>query len=111
MKESTDSVARLVGCMVSAQLNKKRDAELASKLLNDVLSICVLLLAHCHEIQGPDFDQRPFLRLLISSYIEVNKKAPALNPVISFRYKSHGFTLVFFSVCVCVCVCVHQVEY
>ena len=108
MKESTDSVARLVACMVSAQLNKKGHAELASKLLNDVLSICVLLLAHCHEIQGPNFDQRPFLRLFISAYTEVNKKAPALNPVISFRYKSHGFTLVFF--CVCVCVCVHQVE-
>ena len=95
MKESTDSVARLVACMVSAQLNKKGHVEVASKLLSDVLSVCVLLLAHCHEIQGPNFDQRPFLRLFISAYIEVNKKAPSLNPVISFRYKKESY----FSLC------------
>ncbi|KAI9271555.1 CCR4-Not complex component, Not1-domain-containing protein [Phascolomyces articulosus] len=84
MKESTDSVARLIACMVSVQVNKKGNADAASSLLNDALSVCVLLLAHCHEVQGRDFDQRPFLRLFISSYIEVNKKAPALNPVVSF---------------------------
>ncbi|KAI7858510.1 CCR4-Not complex component, Not1-domain-containing protein [Circinella umbellata] len=97
MKESTDSVARLVACMVSAQLNKKGHVEVASKLLSDVLSVCVLLLAHCHEIQGPNFDQRPFLRLFISAYIEVNKKAPSLNPVISFSIRPTVFPGFAFS--------------
>ncbi|KAI9496644.1 CCR4-Not complex component, Not1-domain-containing protein [Zychaea mexicana] len=84
MKESTDSVAKLVACMVSVQATKKGHPEAAAKLLTDALSVCVLLLAHCHEVQGREFDQRPFLRLFISSYIEVSKKAPALNPVVSF---------------------------
>ncbi|KAI8149734.1 CCR4-Not complex component, Not1-domain-containing protein [Fennellomyces sp. T-0311] len=84
MKESTDSVARLVACMVAVQANKRDQAETAIKLLSNALSICVLLLAHCHEVQGSSFDQRPFLRFFISSYIEVSKRVPNLCPITTF---------------------------
>ena len=85
MKESTDAVARLVACMVAIQADKRDQPDAATKLLSNALSICVLLLAHCHEIQGSSFDQRPFLRFFISSYIEVSKRVPNLNPITTFR--------------------------
>lgn len=35
-------------------------------LLNKVLSVIVLVMSHHHEVGGPRFDQRPFLRLFSS---------------------------------------------
>lgn len=42
------------------------------KMISHVLSVIVLVIAHQHENQNVHFNQKPFLKLLSSLFIELN---------------------------------------
>ena len=42
-------------------------------MISHVLSVVVLVLAHQHENLGPQFNQKPFLKLLSALFIELNQ--------------------------------------
>lgn len=42
-------------------------------MISHILSVVVLVLAHQHETLGVHFNQKPFLKLLSSLFIEMNQ--------------------------------------
>ena len=85
IKDSTDSVARLFASMTVAQEPGDGKDDNRTKFLYDALSVIVLMLASHHQAQENNFDQRPFLRLLLSTFIEVTKTAADINAIVPFR--------------------------
>lgn len=81
-----DSVTKLFSAMV---IEEKRSDEAKVKLLNDALSVMILVLSHHHENRGVNFNQKPFLRLFASLFDEISKirtKSIDASALITFRY-------------------------
>lgn len=85
IKDSTDSVARLFAFMTMSQDSSNDKDDNRTKFLYDALSVIVLMLASHHQSQEHNFDQRPFLRLLLSTFIEISKAAVDINAIVPFR--------------------------
>ncbi|KAI8357332.1 CCR4-Not complex component, Not1-domain-containing protein [Choanephora cucurbitarum] len=64
-----DAYAKLVGCMVSAQQNTTEQLKIASY----ALSVAVLVLSNQYEHQQTQFNQKPFLKLLSSLFVELHQ--------------------------------------
>lgn len=80
-----DSVTKLVSTMV---IEEKSSDKAKVKLLNDALSVMILVLSHHHETRGVNFNQKPFLRLFASLYNEISKirtKSIDASALITFR--------------------------
>ncbi|CEP18731.1 hypothetical protein [Parasitella parasitica] len=60
--------------LVSAMVMEERESDKAKvKLLNDALSVMILVLSHHHQSRGVEFNQKPFLRLFASLFSEIGK--------------------------------------
>lgn len=66
--QSIDAYTKLIGYMV--RLQESNMAKI--KMISHVLSVIVLVIAHQHENQNIHFNQKPFLKLLSSLFIELN---------------------------------------
>jgi CCR4-NOT transcription complex subunit 1 len=66
-QQSMDAYTKLVGYMVRIQDNYTSKITMVSH----VLSIAVLVLAHQHESLNTQFNQKPFLKLFTSLFIEL----------------------------------------
>lgn len=80
-----DSVTKLVSAMV---IEEKGSDKAKVKLLNDALSVMILVLSHHHENRGVNFNQKPFLRLFASLFNEISKirtKSIDASALITFR--------------------------
>ncbi|KAI8088056.1 CCR4-Not complex component, Not1-domain-containing protein [Gilbertella persicaria] len=66
--QSMDAYSKLIGLMVQAQ--EGYSAKL--KMISQVFSVVVLVLAHHYEYQHVQFNQKPFLKLLCSLFVELN---------------------------------------
>lgn len=80
-----DSVTKLVSAMV---IEEKNSDKAKVKLLNDALSIMILVLSQHHENRGVNFNQKPFLRLFASLFSEISKirtKSIDASALITFR--------------------------
>jgi CCR4-NOT transcription complex subunit 1 len=66
--QAIEAYTKLIGCMLHLQNNSTVKVTMASQ----VLSVVVLVLAHHHENQNLHFNQKPFLKLLSSLFIELN---------------------------------------
>lgn len=66
--QAIESYTKLIGFMVRSQSNTTAKVTMASQ----VLSVVVLVLAHHHESQNVHFNQKPFLKLFSSLFIELN---------------------------------------
>ncbi|KAF7724662.1 hypothetical protein EC973_000834 [Apophysomyces ossiformis] len=74
-----DAFTKLVTYMVLVETGNEEnedDSEAKLKLLSDVLSVIVLLLAHQHETQGANFNQKAFSRILSSLLSDITKVLP-----------------------------------
>ncbi|KAI9261911.1 CCR4-Not complex component, Not1-domain-containing protein [Helicostylum pulchrum] len=67
--QSIDAYTKLVGYMVRLQENYTSKITMTTH----VLSVVVLVLAHQHETLSTQFNQKPFLKLLSSLFIELNQ--------------------------------------
>ncbi|KAI7871980.1 CCR4-Not complex component, Not1-domain-containing protein [Mucor mucedo] len=67
--QSIDAYTKLVGYMIRIQDNYTSKITMATH----VLSVAVLVLAHQHETLNTQFNQKPFLKLLSSLFIELNQ--------------------------------------
>ncbi|KAL7319889.1 CCR4-NOT core subunit cdc39 [Mucor circinelloides] len=65
-----DSFTKLVSAMV---IEEKTSDKAKVKLLNDALSVMILVLSHHHQNRGVEFNQKPFLRLFASLFNEISK--------------------------------------
>lgn len=65
-----DSYTKLISAMV---IEEKESDSAKIRLLNDALSVMILVLSYHHENKGIEFNQKPFLRLFSSLFNEVNK--------------------------------------
>ncbi|KAK4521394.1 chaperone ATPase hsp78 [Mucor velutinosus] len=66
--QAIDAYTKLIGYMVRLQENNMARI----KMISHVLSVIVLVIAHQHENQSIHFNQKPFLKLLSSLFIELN---------------------------------------
>jgi CCR4-NOT transcription complex subunit 1 len=64
-----DSFTKLISAMVLEEASDKNKI----KLLNDALSVMILVLSYHHENRGIEFNQKPFLRLFASLFNEISK--------------------------------------
>lgn len=81
-----DSVTKLISIMV---IEEKSSDKAKVKLLNDALSVMILVLSYHHENRGVEFNQKPFLRLFASLFNEISKiriKTIDASALITFRY-------------------------
>lgn len=81
-----DSFTKLISSMV---IEEKSSDKAKVKLLNDALSVMILVLSHHHEKRGVEFNQKPFLRLFASLFNEISKirtKSIDSSALITFRY-------------------------
>ncbi|EJD53329.1 Not1-domain-containing protein [Auricularia subglabra TFB-10046 SS5] len=60
-----DALSRLIALLVKYHGESSQDS-FKIKLLSKILTIIVLVLAHAHETQGADFQQKPFFRFFSS---------------------------------------------
>ncbi|KAI7901129.1 CCR4-Not complex component, Not1-domain-containing protein [Cokeromyces recurvatus] len=67
-----DSFTKLIIAMVTTE-EENSDIKSKVKLLNNALSVIILVLSHHHESKGVDFNQKPFLRLFASIFNEISK--------------------------------------
>lgn len=80
-----DSVTKLISMMV---IEEKSSDKAKVKLLNDALSVMILVLSYHHENRGVNFNQKPFLRLFASLFNEISKirtKSIDVSALITFR--------------------------
>lgn len=66
--QAIEAYTKLIGFMIRLQTNVTVKVTMASQ----VLSVVVLVLAHHHENQNVHFNQKPFLKLFSSLFIELN---------------------------------------
>ncbi|KAG0175598.1 hypothetical protein DFQ28_005990 [Apophysomyces sp. BC1034] len=76
MIQLIDAFTKLITYMVMVETKNNENGdndEAKLKLLSDALSVIVLLLAHQHEVQGINFNQKPFLRIFSSLFTDISK--------------------------------------
>lgn len=83
--QSIDAYTKLTGYMVRLQENNMSKI----KMISHVLSVIVLVIAHQHENQNVHFNQKPFLKLLSSLFIELN------NATSRDKHAHAGFVTVY----------------
>ncbi|KAI9477922.1 MAG: CCR4-Not complex component, Not1-domain-containing protein [Benjaminiella poitrasii] len=66
--QSIEAYTKLVSFMI-----QQDDRHLKLKMTSHILATLVLVLAHHHERQADQFNQKPFLKLFSSLYIELNQ--------------------------------------
>lgn len=66
---SIDAYSKLIGYLIRIG----EDYKSKITMISHVLSVVVLVLAHQHETLGTQFNQKPFLKLLSSLFIEMNQ--------------------------------------
>ncbi|KAG1121280.1 hypothetical protein G6F42_012580 [Rhizopus arrhizus] len=86
--QSIDAYTKLTGYMVRLQENNMSKI----KMISHVLSVTVLVIAHQHENQNVHFNQKPFLKLLSSLFIELN------NATSRDKHAHAGFITVYSNV-------------
>ncbi|KAI8642573.1 CCR4-Not complex component, Not1-domain-containing protein [Parasitella parasitica] len=80
-----DAYTKLVGFMIQLQGNNKTKV----KMISQVLSVIVLVIAHQHENHNVQFNQKPFLKLLCSLFTELN------NATNRDKHTNDGFITVY----------------